>query len=293
MEQTVSPAMDPPMQSIPAIIFSDLDGTLLDHHDYGFDAAVPALQAVHAQRIPLILTTSKTLAEVDELNRVLDNRQAVIVENGGALCFPGDRSYPFEIDAHEQIAGYSVIRFSPPYRVIRGFIEQQRGTAGRRLLGFGDMTVEDLMALTGLDAAEARLARQRLCSEPFLWRGTDEDLAAFRERALAAHLHITRGGRFWHLMGDTGKAEAMRAMRCLFTGNQHARVPAIALGDAENDREMLEAADIAVIIRRPDGTHLDCHGIQRTLLTELPGPAGWNQAILRILPELRTSRPTT
>ena len=281
------------MPAIPAIIFSDLDGTLLDHCDYGFDAAVPALHAVRAQRIPLILTTSKTLAEVSELNRALGNRQAVIVENGGALCFPSDRSFPFEIDAHEHVAGYAVIRFSPPYRVIRRFIEQQRDSEGWRLRGFGDMTDQEVTMLTGLDPAKAHLARQRLCSEPFVWEGTADSLAAFRARAEDARLRITRGGRFWHLMGKTSKAEAMQAMRCLFTGSQRERVPAIALGDSENDREMLQAADIAVVVRRPDGTHLDCHGIRRTLRTELPGPAGWNQAVLQILAELRISRPTT
>ena len=30
----------------------------------------------------------------------------------------------------------------------------------------------------------------------------------------------------------------------------------IALGDSENDREMLEQADIAVVVMRPDGNHL-------------------------------------
>ena len=177
--------------------------------------------------------------------------------------------------------------------MIREFIERQRQKAAWPLRGFGDMTVDEVAAITGLNQADAHRATQRLCSEPFVWQGSAAGLASFRQRAQAAHLHITRGGRFWHLMGKTSKAEAMRAMRCLFAGNQRQRVPAIALGDGENDREMLQAADVAIIVRRPDGTHLDCHGVQRTLLTELPGPAGWNQAVLQILAEQQHDAPTT
>ena len=66
----------------------------------------------------------------------------------------------------------------------------------------------------------------------------------------------------------------------------------IALGDSDNDREMLRSADVAVVVRRPDGGVLhDCHGIRRTLVTAQPGPAGWNQAILETLNEMGLHRP--
>ena len=52
----------------PALIFSDLDGTLLDHDSYTFGAAQCALRAVRERSIPLILATSKTLAETVRIN---------------------------------------------------------------------------------------------------------------------------------------------------------------------------------------------------------------------------------
>ncbi len=274
------------MQTDPAMIFTDLDGTLLDHHDYRFDAALPALQAVAQREIPLILTTSKTLAEVIELNEQLNNRQAVIVENGGAMCFPLNRIYPFELTAHEHIAGHAVIRFSPPYAQIREFITRQRDACGYRMQGFGDMRVEQVSAATGLPRSAAQLAMQRLCSEPFTWDDSAAHLEDLRSAAAKPGLSITRGGRFWHLMGDTSKARAMLAMRTLFTRPEDKAPIAIALGDSDNDKEMLQNADIAVIVRRHDGSCLDCHGIHKTLHTQQPGPRGWNSAILQILAEL-------
>ena len=78
----------------------------------------------------------------------------------------------------------------------------------------------------------------------------------------AAGLRVTRGGRFWHLMGRSSKAQAIDTMRNLYAADNDSPLTVIALGDSENDRGMLQRADIAVVIKRHDGTHLDCHGIE-------------------------------
>jgi mannosyl-3-phosphoglycerate phosphatase len=268
-----------------AIIFSDLDGTLLDHEDYRFDAAAPALAAVRAADIPLILTTSKTLAEIAEINQALENPRPAIVENGGALCFPLAHASPFLPPDHEVIDGYAVVRLAAPYGVVRDFIQRQRSAHRWQLRGFGDMTASEVAELTGLDLAAAARARQRLCAEPFLWLDDRARYERLRDEASAARLRITRGGRFHHLMGQTSKAEGMRRMRALLAADTAQAPLVIALGDSENDTEMLQNADIAVVIRRPDGTHLAVQGIRQTLFTEQPGPAGWNAAVLQILHE--------
>ena len=279
------------MNPSPVIIFTDLDGTLLDHHDYRFDSAIPALEAVRQQGIPLILTTSKTLAEVREINARLENPQPAIVENGCALCFPLDRDYPFDIPRHVQIGDYAVVCHPPPYAQIRGFIEQQRGSRHWRLRGFGDMSAADVAESTGLGAYQAQNAKQRLCSEPFLWLDREQNLDHFIAAAELAGLYVTRGGRFWHLMGRSSKAQALDAVRTLYAAAGDGRLTVIALGDSENDRGMLQSADIAVVIKRHDGTHLDCRGLKQTLCTQQQGPAGWNSAVLQILTELGSANP--
>jgi mannosyl-3-phosphoglycerate phosphatase len=47
------------------LIFTDLDGTLLEQATYSFEAALPALQALRERNIPLIICTSKTRAEIE------------------------------------------------------------------------------------------------------------------------------------------------------------------------------------------------------------------------------------
>src|SRR5574337_76081 len=90
------------------LIFTDLDGTLLDHKTYSFDPAQEALNEVEQRGIPLILCTSKTRTEVERLRRALNNHHPFIVENGGAVFIPIDY-FSFVHPYQREVDGYGVI----------------------------------------------------------------------------------------------------------------------------------------------------------------------------------------
>ena len=68
------------------IVYTDLDGSLLDGTTYSYEPATPALAALREQGIPLVLVSSKTRAEMEPLRQRLDHRDPFIVENGGAVA---------------------------------------------------------------------------------------------------------------------------------------------------------------------------------------------------------------
>lgn len=70
------------------IIFTDLDGTLLDRQTYSWDAARPALGLIKERSIPLALCSSKTRAEIEVIRKELDNPDPFICENGGGNLYP-------------------------------------------------------------------------------------------------------------------------------------------------------------------------------------------------------------
>ncbi|HON96275.1 MAG TPA: HAD hydrolase family protein [Deltaproteobacteria bacterium] len=70
------------------IVFTDLDGTLLNHGDYSWEAARPALEKTRALGIPLVICTSKTRPEVELLRAEIGVAGPFIVENGGGIFFP-------------------------------------------------------------------------------------------------------------------------------------------------------------------------------------------------------------
>lgn len=59
--------------TVPArfVIYSDLDGCLLDRESYRFDEVRPVLELLRRQGIPLVLCSSKTWAEVEYHREIL------------------------------------------------------------------------------------------------------------------------------------------------------------------------------------------------------------------------------
>ncbi|MEP5979763.1 MAG: HAD-IIB family hydrolase, partial [Marinobacter alexandrii] len=72
------------------LIISDLDGTLLNHENYRWDDAAPALKRLDQSGIPLILNSSKTAPEIRKVRQELGNGAPFIVENGAAVVIPAD-----------------------------------------------------------------------------------------------------------------------------------------------------------------------------------------------------------
>lgn len=72
------------------VVFSDLDGTLLDHETYSWQPARPALERMKGLGIPLILASSKTAIEIADLRAQMGfSHCPAIVENGAGLLRAG------------------------------------------------------------------------------------------------------------------------------------------------------------------------------------------------------------
>ena len=259
------------------IIFTDLDGTLLDQSNYSFADAQPALQRVAASATPLIMCSSKTRRELEDYRRLLNSPHPFISENGGGIFIP--RGYfPFAVAA-EPADEYQLIRLGTPYAEIRKQFVCLREQFHAKVRGFADMSVAEVAALTGLAGKNALAAQQREFDEPFIFDGApDQD---FLNAIEAAGLRWTQG-RFFHIMGRHDKGRAVCMLIALYR-RQFGETRSIALGDSLNDLAMLVDADQAVLVKHADGSfdsRIDMAGL---LKTRLPGPAGWNETVLDLL----------
>jgi len=271
------------MSRVALLVLSDLDGTLLDHTTYAFDAARAALDRLHAARVPLVLCTSKTRAEVEPIRAALDNTHPFIVENGGGVYVPPGY-FPFEIEGAERRGDYAVIPLGDSYAELRRALERASRGSGVGARGFADMTDDDVAAETGLTPLEARLARQREFDEPFvvLEPARAPELLAAIERE---GKRWTAGGRFHHITGATDKAAAVRRLVALYR-RQLGDVRTVGLGDAPNDAAFLRAVDIPILMASPRLDQLRAL-VPGGRVTALEGPAGWSAAVLAVLDEGR------
>ena len=268
------------------VVFTDLDGTLLDAATYRYDAARPALDRLRDRDIPLVICTSKTRAEVEPLRKDLDNRHPFIVENGGALYVP-EGYFKNSPPGPTQRNGYQVIEFGVPYSRLREALRKIEGQIGTSLVGFGDRTIEEIVQLTRLSQADAERARQREFDEPFIGSDPSVSLEKIREAAAQLGLSVMSGGQFYHLVGGTDKGRACRVLIDLCR-REWGDIVTVGIGNSLNDLPMLEVVDRPFLVEQPDGGYAEGISVDGVTHVKGIGPQGWAVVIQQIIPD--TSR---
>ncbi|MEA2120564.1 HAD-IIB family hydrolase [Halovibrio sp. HP20-50] len=269
---------DPALQ--PRLVVTDLDGSLLDHHSYDFTPAAPWLDQLKQVGVPVIPVTSKTRAELLPLREALGlTGTPFIAENGAVIGLPPGWCHARLDRPGSGRDGVVIKHPGVDIGFIRARLNIWRERLDVRFSRMGEMSLQEVMDLTGLDHTRARDARQREGSEPLIWQGNDTELAAFRRALEGDGLQLTQGGRFWHVMGRSAdKGNAVEWLIQRFTALRGRHPLSLGLGDGPNDVSMLEAVDQAVVIR-------GCHDLvvepRNTSLyrTQATGPAGWAEGV--------------
>ena len=260
------------------VIFSDLDGSLLDADTYCFDSALPALRLIREKAIPIVFVSSKTRSEVEMWRQRLQNEHPFVVENGGAIYIP-DGYFPFDIPGDTQ-DGYRVISLGKTYGAVRKQFVDLRERFGINVRGFGDMSVDEVASLTGLTRDEAELAKNRDFTEPFVF--PDGPDGRFLQAVEGEKLRWTQG-QFFHLMGDHHKGRAVDRLRALYERGYGAAIFTIGIGDSLNDLPFLLAVDQPVLIRKKTGKYDARIEIPGLVRTRVAGAAGWCEAVKELL----------
>ncbi|WP_375689616.1 HAD-IIB family hydrolase [Pseudooceanicola sp. LIPI14-2-Ac024] len=261
------------MSNPPFVVFSDLDGTLLDHEDYSWAPALPALSKLRAVGAPVVLASSKTAPEIAPIRDQMRLTQyPAIVENGAGLLPPGT----------------SPRADNSAYLHLREILDGVKPGLRRHFQGFGDWSDEEVAEQTGLPLENARLARRRAFSEPGIWTGPAEMRDLFLTALAEEGVTARRGGRYLTLSFGGTKADRMEMILQAY-GTDDTLPVSIALGDAPNDVEMLNAADHGIIIANSFGAELPILAGERAgriRRSTKEGPAGWNEMILALVSEL-------
>lgn len=248
------------------VIFTDLDGSFLDHKNYDFTPTLPSVNRLKSLNALIIPATSKTLAEIKFLN--LPFNQAPQIAENGMVVFDGYEQRSIGKSHHDIIT----------------FINALQPDIRKYIKGFNDMSVEDVVSHTSLPFENAKLAKQRLGSEPFIWSGDDEAMSTLMTQAKEHGFSITQGGRFYHLMSAKGgKANAIHTLL-----KEQKDTITVALGDGPNDAEMLAIVDYGIKIPNANGHDFAIQNPKGEII-EAPaqGPKGWNAAINDLLDRLR------
>jgi mannosyl-3-phosphoglycerate phosphatase len=247
---------------------------LLNKHDYSFQPAVPVLERIRSLEIPLILASSKTEEEMRVLAEEMELKDApIICENGGAIVWSRSADDRSVLGAER----------SEILRVLKELKSQFN------FASFADLKLDGIMQATDLPAERAQAALKRASTEPLLWQDAEEKLPAFSGCLKSSGLTLTRGGRFWHVAGQTSKGKAMQRVVQQYQQQAEQSIETVAIGDSPIDQSMLDIADYPIGIPWPDGVvHVEISR-HNGVVAANDGAAGWASAVSGVIEKICAS----
>ncbi len=272
-------------QDVRYVIYTDLDGSLLDHDNYSYDPATELLSELEAMGTPVIFATSKTAPEIVSFQKDIENRHPFIAENGAVVYIPA-AYFTRQPKNTQSKDSYWVKTFSRSKQHWVSRIKAVSSTYSGMFRGFSDMQIDEIAELTGLDRKSAEQAADRSQSEPVYWYGDDKNKQEFVRDLQALGCHLLQGGRFLHVSDNCDKGGALRWLQELYAENQPGyRIESLAIGDSQNDVAMLDAATHALIIRSPAHSPPKLSRTDNTLISEAYGPKGWVEGVTKLIPK--------
>jgi mannosyl-3-phosphoglycerate phosphatase len=246
------------------VVFTSVDGTLLDERTFDAGPAREAVARLHSAGVPVIPVSVMTLDEITPIAADLQMQHAMIVEAGGAIArWSGER--------------WDVEPCGPPAETLLDVVLDIENRSGANLLVYSALPLDEASQLSGRSGEMLRASTHRCFSEPFVIETGDFDRV--RKAAAAVGFSVRRGRRFLHLCRSCDEGEAFSRLRDELQCDL-----AIAVGGASVDAEVLERADIAIIVPGSDGEP-DAEllaAVPNARIAPLPGPAGWAAAIDKV-----------
>lgn len=264
------------------LVFTDLDGTLLDPVNYDWRPAGSTLAYLRERGISLIPCSSKTRAEIEPLRRKMHHTDPYIAENGAILVLPWN--FLGRHPAPQLKARDLVIQLGRSYPDTRRALARLSQFVKISVRGFHQMTADEVAHATGLTKAQARRARLREASEPFQFvRASASQIREFRRAARSRGFHVAEGARFWHLTIGADKGQTMGILLQLAQIIAGVRPRTIAAGDSSIDLSMLKQADISILMPGREGLFDPSlvRALPHALRAQTSGPEGWADAVRR------------
>ena len=241
------------------VVFTDLDGTLLNEK-YEFEDVRPIVARLLDSSVPIVFCSSKTRAEIEYYREKFCVNDPFISENGAAIFIPKGY-FTLKHNYTKQTDRYDIIELGITYPVIREKLDIIRKTSAGKIIGFGDMTAEEISKDSGLPLNLAELAKQREYTEPFIIQQGSAKFSAIEKEGL----HYTAGGKYFQLTGGHNKGKAVSILKELYV-QESQKLITVGVGNHINDIEMLAVVDMPFMVPKMEELQSVWDRISRAIL---------------------------
>ena len=262
------------------LIFTDLDGCLLDPYSYKMGKAEALAKQLLSQGHKVIPCSSKTHDEVMQIQYELSSYEPFVIENGAAIYTP-DSNPPALI---KQFA-------RPIYEHKKLISDLMKSVSKSSYITFSEASPEQLKTELNLPEQYAVNAKSRMFTETIIWKNNSKSKRDLINKLSKMGLQGQQGGRCISISTPCNKADAMLWLINFYQQKcPKVNFISIAIGDSENDREMLEAADFSVLVKSSNAHNQIKlkRNDENHIITSSIGPEGWCEGILKVLERIKS-----
>jgi mannosyl-3-phosphoglycerate phosphatase len=254
------------------IIFTDLDGTLLNEENFSYKQIITFIKnLLKSDYFFIFFISSKTKEEMINLRKKMNINVPLIYENGAGI-------YDLKFcNLIKEPLKKNIVLAKQKIKEIKKKINLFCGLkSNMRFLDL--MDIKELKRILGLHLDEIQFAIDRKFSRLFLFDGEESNL---KNQAKEHGLSINKGGRVYSISDNFTKADAFNFIKKKIKKN-YPHCNFIGLGDSENDKKLLEAVDLACIIKNKNKKLKLNKKTNFIYRSKYEAPFGWREIIKKV-----------
>ena len=264
------------------LIFTDLDGTLLDHENYSFGTNKKTISTIINNKNEIIFNTSKTFSECKKLLKELKLlNMPFSTENGAVIYFPKIRfnkiknSFSFGRYWSVRIAKLSSKNW---YQFLK--LKQKK----YNFLIAQDLSPKILKKYTNLNNTNMMLDRE--ASQIILWEDNLTKLKLFKKDLKSEKDGILiKGSRFMQISSICNKRIAKKLISHAYDIQFRDKysINTIALGDSKNDIDMLNSCKYSCLIKNSSDAYPKLRLNKKNVFKSSKiAPDGWSEVLYKL-----------
>lgn len=271
------------------LLFSDLDGTFLDE-TYRCPLPQSVLDRLLArQDIEVIFASSRTAAEMVEVQRSINIEGVFIGETwiaeNGALISTLNKKLAAHLSGAVEEDGRFISALAEPVEKTLPEVKQIAAACGVALTLFNEMTLTQIASRSGYGLDAAARASVRQCSVLLADLADTPATHFFLNRLRSAGYSTSFGGRWLTVLKGKNKeavdkGAAIKKMLSAVRAAFNTEPETVGIGNEDNDASMLRATGKKFVINNPRTGHApSLAALEGAVLLQTVGAAGWREMI--------------
>ena len=251
------------------IIFTDLDGSLLDKDTFRFDEIEDYFKELISKGIKIIPNSSKTENELLDFNKQYNLNLPFISENGSSI---------HGLNLIQKDLPNKVLISRPADQIYGIYNENIPPHLKDKITFILKLNSKELQEIFGLPLDKIELALKRNHSLPIQFNGNKIEKNEFIKIMNNAGLTVQTGGRLMNICDNVNKSKAIYKTLELIKKEIDDEIITIGVGDNQNDIDMLRHSNYACLVKNEDFDS-SLINIDNLIKSTEPSPKGWADVI--------------